>query len=134
MLPPARSHVYPSAGAFSTDVCAIMPPAPGRFSMTNCWCRSSESFGAMRRVVKSSPPPGAVATTTRTGFCGQTPLGLSAARAEPARSVRPSAATKTLRLRFMTFSLKVRRLSLFLADRDPDLLLWNEYGLDGCVA
>ena len=37
---------------------ATMPPAPGRFSMTNCWPRRSASFWARMRVVVSATPPG----------------------------------------------------------------------------
>src|SRR5258706_529507 len=42
-----------------------MPPAPGRFSTTNGWPSSSPSFAATWRAAKSSPPPGAVATSMR---------------------------------------------------------------------
>src|SRR5688572_2295249 len=51
----------------------MRPPAPARFSMMNCCPRSLASEGEMSRVTKSSPPPGVVATTMRTGFSGHLP-------------------------------------------------------------
>jgi hypothetical protein len=48
----------------------IVLPAPARFSTTNCWPRLAESRCAMKRAMKSVPPPGANGTMMRTGFVG----------------------------------------------------------------
>jgi hypothetical protein len=36
-----------------------MPPAPGLFSTITCWPRPTVSRCAMKRAMKSEPPPGA---------------------------------------------------------------------------
>src|SRR5512145_64599 len=50
---------------------AIVPPAPGRFSTTNCWPRTSDSLSAMMRVTMSVPPPAPKPIRMRTGLFGQ---------------------------------------------------------------
>src|SRR6516165_12752032 len=44
--------------------------APGRFSMTNCWPRCSESHCPISRAAMSVVPAGANGTITRTGHVG----------------------------------------------------------------
>src|SRR5882672_2749165 len=57
---------------------AVVLPAPGRFSTTNCWPSAPVHFAASMRARVSGLPPGARPTRTRTGFCGQ-----ACARAAP---------------------------------------------------
>ena len=53
--------------AFATIEAAMLPPAPGRFSMTTGWPHISESLGAKVRAVMSVALPGEKPTTKRTG-------------------------------------------------------------------
>src|SRR5258705_10442559 len=47
-----------------------MPPAPARFSTTNCWPKASLSRWATMRVMVSGSPPAAYGTTILTGLAG----------------------------------------------------------------
>jgi len=67
---PAWSSVYPSADASTTASVAMLPPAPGRFSMMNCWRKRSDSHCAIRRAAMSGAPPAANPTKMRTGRAG----------------------------------------------------------------
>src|SRR5712691_909363 len=67
---PAWSSVYPSADASTTASVAMLPPAPGRFSMMNCWPKRSDSHCAIRRAAMSGAPPAANPTKMRTGRAG----------------------------------------------------------------
>ena len=58
----------PSAGAFFTASATSLPPAPGRFSTTTGWRRSSLMRSARRRAAMSAEPPGANPTSRRTGL------------------------------------------------------------------
>ena len=81
--------VWPSGGDFATASEPTTPPAPARFSTTTGWPRSSDIFGATRRVMMSVEVPAPKGTTTRTGRFGKAAaLGCAAARRLP-----PSAAT-----------------------------------------
>src|SRR5258706_149137 len=53
------------------------PPAPGLFSTITCEPSDSVSRCAMKRAMKSEPPPGAKGTTMRTGVgaCAVSALG-----------------------------------------------------------
>src|SRR5688572_18457022 len=68
-----------------------MPPAPPRFSTTNCDPSAAASGVDTSRAVKSTKPPGGNPTTTRTGFEGYP----SAAVAWPA-TASANAATRTV--------------------------------------
>jgi len=46
------------------------PPAPGRFSTITCEPSASLSRCAVKRAMKSEPPPGANGTMICTGFTG----------------------------------------------------------------
>ena len=48
----------------------VVPPAPERFSMMNCWPIWSESLGSTMRAVMSFAPPGGNGMITRTGLLG----------------------------------------------------------------
>src|SRR4051812_14388674 len=48
----------------------IMPPAPPRFSTTNCWPSAWLSASAQGRAMMSLAPPGAYGTTSLTGRAG----------------------------------------------------------------
>src|SRR5258706_16387379 len=50
---------------------AMLPPAPGLFSITTDWPLTSGRRLPTRRAVVSVEPPGANGTTMRTGFAGQ---------------------------------------------------------------
>src|SRR5256885_1882471 len=71
MLLLPRSQVVPSAALLATSSAAILPPAPGRFSITTCWPRDSASFWPRARARMSLGPPGVKPTTKRAGFSGQ---------------------------------------------------------------
>src|SRR4051812_9281749 len=62
--------VCPSGGAPITALAALMPPAPGMFSITNRWPSFSPSFSATRREVTSATPPGPNGRTIFTGRSG----------------------------------------------------------------
>src|SRR4051812_42933238 len=47
-----------------------MVPAPGRFSTTICWPRSSDILSATRRATTSVAPPAGYGTIKRTGLFG----------------------------------------------------------------
>src|SRR5262245_33992437 len=49
---------------------AIVVPAPGRFSTITCWPRVFDISAAVTREKVSVAPPGANATTRRTGLAG----------------------------------------------------------------
>src|SRR5262245_15784927 len=68
-VPTSRS-VYPSAGARTTASVPIIVDAPGRFSITNCWPRRSESHWPISRARMSVVPAGANGTIKRTGRVG----------------------------------------------------------------
>src|SRR5450432_940828 len=89
---------------------AILPPAPGLFSITTDWPHTSCRRLLTRRAVISVEPPGVNGTTTRTGLAGQS--------APKAREVRidgaaiAAAATPTKRRRFsMGTLLQTARLA-----------------------
>src|SRR5256885_9779370 len=71
MLLLPRSQVVPSGALRATSSAAILPPAPGRFSITTCWPQESASFWPRARARISLGPPGVKPTTKRTGFSGQ---------------------------------------------------------------
>ena len=62
--------VWPSGGAPITALAALMPPAPGMFSITKRWPSFSPSFSATRRAVTSATPPGPNGSTIFTGRSG----------------------------------------------------------------
>src|SRR5689334_502000 len=64
------------------------PPAPGRFSTITCEPIDSVSRCAMKRAMKSEPPPGAKGTRIWIGFAGY----LGCAPAVVAASARTAAA------------------------------------------
>src|SRR5258706_5659987 len=69
---------------------AAVPVAPGRFSITTGWPRSSEYSGATRHATTSMPPTGGKPTTMRTGLAGYSCAGASdgSARAKARRKTR----------------------------------------------
>src|SRR5262249_4082784 len=65
-----KCMVWPSGQAFAGGAAPILPPAPGRFSMTTFCPHASVSFCArMRPSVSMVPPPGN-AMSMRTGRSG----------------------------------------------------------------
>jgi predicted TIM-barrel fold metal-dependent hydrolase len=64
------ASVYPSAGADSTARAALMPPAPGMFSMTKRWPSFSPRFSVTSRAVTSATPPAPNGRISRTGLFG----------------------------------------------------------------
>jgi len=49
-----------------TDSVAMLLPAPGLFSMMNCWPSRSDNRWLIRRAMISVAPPGGYPTTQRT--------------------------------------------------------------------
>src|SRR5205823_9321012 len=56
--------------ARTTDSVPILPPAPGRFSITNDWPRRSDSHCPIRRATTSDPPAAANPVSRCTGLFG----------------------------------------------------------------
>src|SRR5258708_31231920 len=88
----ANRIVVPSGGDLAAMPMLILPPAPARFSTTNCWPRLSPIFWLSRRAMTSVGPPGAKPTSTLTGLLG---YACAAAGAEgiarpPGRSEAPA--------------------------------------------
>src|SRR5437773_888535 len=74
----------------------MFPPAPARFSTTNCWPRVSLSFAPTILAMMSTGPPGAKGTMTRTGLFGQ-----SCAKQAPASAHAASATESFLLMNFL---------------------------------
>src|SRR5437773_5643026 len=74
----------------------MFPPAPARFSTTNCWPRVSLSFAPTILAMMSTGPPGAKGTMTRTGLFGQ-----SCAKQAPASAHAARASARVLLLDFL---------------------------------
>src|SRR2546427_160166 len=91
MLLLPRSQVAPSGALFATSSAAMLPQAPGRFSITTCWSRRSASFWPRARARMSLGPPGVKPTMKRTGFPGQP---WAPAPPENARAANRAAATR----------------------------------------
>ena len=47
----------------------VMPPAPGKFSMTTGWPSAFDKAGLAARMMVSTPEPGPTGTMTRIGVC-----------------------------------------------------------------
>jgi len=76
----------------------MLPPAPGRFSITSGWPSVALTCGPMARRMASALPPGGKVTTTLIGLVGQA----SWARAGPcsaSSAALPSAAHQARRVR-----------------------------------
>src|ERR1700704_456749 len=90
------SSVWPSGSDSATARAPIVPPAPGRLSMTTLCPRIALTRCPIRRARTSAGPPGAKPTTSRMGFVGKAcadavPLAAQATQAPSAierRSVR----------------------------------------------
>src|SRR5215471_16415099 len=67
---PAMTNVWPSGGARTTASVPMLPPAPGLFSMMNCWPNRSDSRWPIRRAVMSVAPAEPKGTMSRTGRVG----------------------------------------------------------------
>jgi hypothetical protein len=77
---------------------AMLPPAPGLFSITTDWPHTSCRRLPTRRAVMSVEPPGGNGTTMRTDLCGHS---APAARAERiGGAAMAAAASPTKRRRF----------------------------------
>jgi hypothetical protein len=64
-------HRHAESGAdVTTTSVPILPPAPGRFSVTKDWPRWSVSHCPISRAVMSTPPPAAKPATIFTGRVG----------------------------------------------------------------
>src|SRR5216117_1553803 len=74
----------------------MLPPAPARFSTTNCWPRVSLSFAPTILAMMSTGPPGAKGTMTRTGLFGQ-----PCAKQAPASAHAASATESFLLMNFL---------------------------------
>src|SRR5262245_14297718 len=97
----------------------ILPPAPGRFSTTNCWPTRSDNHWPIRRAATSVVPAGANGTTMRTGRDGY--ACAQAKRETAGRAITPPAARvkKVLREGFMALLLRA-------AQDTTECILWAE--------
>ena len=66
-----NSSVYPSWGALAASAVPMVPPAPGRLSITNDWPSSCATFCATTRATKSVAPLAGNGTITRMACSGQ---------------------------------------------------------------
>ena len=64
------NRVWPSAGERDTNSAAMLLPAPGLFSTTNCWPKLALNFCARRRAGVSAEAPAPKPTMMRTGRVG----------------------------------------------------------------
>jgi hypothetical protein len=64
------TRVWPSGADFATTSTPMLPPPPGRFSITIGWPRRSASRGPMSLATVSELPPGVNVTITRMGLFG----------------------------------------------------------------
>src|SRR6516165_5611545 len=64
------SSVWPSGAAFTTASVAILVPAPGRFSTTNCWPSRSDSHCPIIRATMSVAPPAPQRRRPDARMCG----------------------------------------------------------------
>src|SRR5882757_1861862 len=77
---------------------AMLPPAPGLFSITTDWPQTSCRRLPTRRAVVSVEPPGVNGTTTRNGLAGQSAPAACDARMEGATIAAAARPTKRRRL------------------------------------
>src|SRR6185295_4381663 len=83
--------VLPSGAALTSAAVPVMPPAPGRFSITTAWPPSlAESAGPTLRTMTSTPEPGLTGRMTRSG--GRS-AACACARQRPAHA-EPAAAER----------------------------------------
>src|SRR6185503_14361118 len=83
----ASMKTLPSAGALATELAAISPLAPARFSTTTLRPRRWAMPGAIRRVSRSLGPPGGKPTTKRSGLSGKSVVAWARAIAGSAKGV-----------------------------------------------
>ena len=67
IVAPPRNSVCPSGALRATASAAMLPPAPGRFSITTGWPSSGAIRSASSRAVMSAAPPGGKGTTMLQG-------------------------------------------------------------------
>src|SRR4051812_16826863 len=77
---------------------AMLPPAPGLFSITTDWPQTSCRRLPTRRAVVSVEPPGVNGTTTRTGLAGHSAATARDGRMEGAAIAAAARPTKRRRL------------------------------------
>ena len=70
VVPSTIPSVYPSGAALATTSVPMLPPAPGRFSITNGCLRLSDSLSAMTRATMSDGEPAVDGTTSLIGRFG----------------------------------------------------------------
>src|SRR5258708_3042499 len=87
----------------------MLPPAPARFSTTNCWPRLSLSFAPTILAMMSTGPPGAKGTMTRTGLLGQSCAKQVPASAHAARATESFLLMNFLLLLSVILSSPMRR-------------------------
>src|SRR5258706_13747123 len=85
----------------------MLPPAPGRLSMTTGCPSLATSLGCIVRAMRSAPPPGAYGTMKRSGFVAKL-CALAACTANMHSTV--AIITPNVRCAFIFFSNSVRRL------------------------
>src|SRR3982074_3247999 len=103
------SSVWPSGSDSATARAPIVPPAPGRLSMTTLCPRIALTRCPIRRAMTSAGAPGAKPTTSRMGFVGK-------ACADAPRAAQATQAPTAIERR------SVRLLSTAVAPEPPRLL------------
>src|SRR6185369_11887684 len=84
----------------------MLPPAPGRLSMTTCWPSLSPSLGATMRTVASVEPPGGKVTIMRIGLLGQAAGAGVCARLPAATATKAVATPRVRKKRFTEASMR----------------------------
>src|SRR6185503_6104060 len=97
-----QPSVYPSGALRAVSATPMLLPAPGLWSMMNCWPKWRPSQSHSRRPWKSVLPPGENGMMRRTGLLGQDAAGscAPAVRAMPNPETNPAPASSKV-LRFM---------------------------------
>ncbi|MOA23271.1 hypothetical protein D3C78_1438790 [compost metagenome] len=82
--------IEPSLGPRTICAVPVMPPAPGRFSITTGWPAALASWVLIARIAPSAPEPADSGRITRKGLspCASAPRGASRLAAARARMRR----------------------------------------------
>src|SRR5438105_9689811 len=92
----------------------MVPPAPGLFSTMNCCPSATMSRGAMKRAMRSLPPPGAKATMILTGRTGYV-----CPEANPANRTSKSASKRISKRSCLEACRNARRFQIELVRHRP---------------
>src|SRR6476469_2314691 len=99
----------------------MLPPAPGRLSMTTCWPSRSPSLGATMRTVASVEPPGGKVTMMRIGLLGHGAGAGACARPAAAPAINAAATPRVRTNRFTEVSMRGSGIAMRAPSRRSSL-------------